>query len=121
MRRAFQRSLQKQGMKFKLGTKVSPHLSPARSDVRVGESCQTGKAKRSKYVEHCFCAFGMINNPAPVAHLQVASAEATTDGVNLALQPSKGNASTELMSADVVLVSTGMSACMEDILKDAAY
>ncbi|KAI7835395.1 hypothetical protein COHA_010705 [Chlorella ohadii] len=58
VRRAFQRSLQKQGLKFKLGTKV-------------------------------------------------ASAEATHDGVNLTLQPAKGSGSTEMMSADVVLVSTG--------------
>lgn len=79
------------------------------------------REKRSQYVQRCLGTVGMINNPAPVAHLQVASAEATTDGVNLALQPSKGNDSTELMSADVVLVSTGMRACPEDTLKDAAY
>lgn len=43
--------------------------------------------------------------------MQVASAEASNDGVNLTLQPSKGNGSTELMTADVVLVSTGKCAC----------
>lgn len=42
--------------------------------------------------------------------MQVASAEATHDGVNLTLQPAKGSGSTEMMSADVVLVSTGAHA-----------
>ncbi|KAL4433593.1 hypothetical protein ABPG75_000034 [Micractinium tetrahymenae] len=57
VRRTFQRSLQKQGLKFKLGTKVT-------------------------------------------------SAEADDSGVRLTLEPSKGGTS-ESMTADIVLVSTG--------------
>ena len=99
MRRAFQRSLQKQGLKFKLGTKVGNAFQSFRPCCFARTAPLTGIDISVSGLVYC-----------QLFLMQVASAEATHDGVNLTLQPAKGNGSTEMMSADVVLVSTGAHA-----------
>ncbi len=99
VRRAFQRSLQKQGLKFKLGTKVGNAFQSFRPCCFARTAPLTGIDISVSGLVYC-----------QLFLMQVASAEATHDGVNLTLQPAKGNGSTEMMSADVVLVSTGAHA-----------
>ena len=96
MRRAFQRSLQKQGLKFKLSTKVGCCFP---SPVPRACSCAPRLLCYS-----CECAATHLRSAVAV---QVASAEVDDAGVHLALQPAKGDGAGESLSAEVVLVSTG--------------
>ena len=97
MRRAFQRSLQKQGLKFKLATKVGCCLASL--------TCPKGLQVPPCF--RCYSCGVRGDHLCSAVAAQVASAEVDDAGVHLALQPAKGDGAGESLSAEVVLVSTG--------------
>ena len=85
VRKAFQRSLQKQGFKFKLSTKVTNAEVVGDSVQLTGAFGVCAPRERMQYITHC----------------RVRAAPA--------VEPAKGG-SAETMETEVVLVSTGAAA-----------